>query len=620
MARPHKKYIEIAPSQFNDLPDYLKCTECGYMSPKDAIVEAFGTCPRCGAYHRLGPTRRVALHFDLGTFEEWFAGVEGTDPLEFPGYEEKLERLRQVRPATEAVLCGKASVRGQVAAFGIMDPRFLMGSMGSGVGERLSQLFTRATEERLPVVIFASSGGARMQEGLVSLMQMAKVSCAVQRHHEAGLFYLSIICDPTTGGVTASFAMQGDVIIAEPDALLGFAGRRVVEGTVGQSLPDDFQTAEFALKHGIIDAIVPREDLDEVISQLIALHTRHADLPEGVVETFLANAGLHDARAELARQKRIARAAKKKRDAEKAAKKDAKGAWKLLGTMRDGVAQPADKGMAKQIAKTAKLDEVDTRAWEKVGLARRTDRPTSAHYLNHLVEGFFELHGDRNFADDSAIVAGLGFIDGMPVTVISQEKGTNTAERVAHNFGCTHPEGYRKVARLARQAEKFGRPVVCLVDTQGAHCDAASEERGQGSAIAECLTTFAGLRVPVVSVIISEGGSGGALAMALGDRVAMMQNAVYSILSPEGFASILWKDASRAAEAAAVMRPTAADALEMGIIDAVIPEVREGAHEHPEEAAAALCAYVKAQLAELKDVPVEELIAARQERFAKIGL
>ena len=272
------------------------------------------------------------------------------------------------------------------------------------------------------------------------------------------------------------------------------------------------------------------------------------------------------------------------------------------------------------VEQTATRGGADADAWRRVQLARRVDRPTAAVYLDALVDGFLQMHGDRSFSDDPAIVAGLGFVEGRPVTVITQEKGANTADRVAHNFGCSHPEGYRKALRLARQAEQFGRPVICLVDTQGAHCDAEAEQRGQGNAIAECLTTFAGLKVPVISIVLSEGGSGGALALAVGDRIAMMENAVFSILTPEGFASILWKDASRAAEAAVAMKPTAWQAKAMGIVDEVIREEGAGAHEHPEQAARSVKEYVISSLRELEDIPVSELIRMRQERFSRIGV
>ena len=213
---------------------------------------------------------------------------------------------------------------------------------------------------------------------------------------------------------------------------------------------------------------------------------------------------------------------------------------------------------------SASAEDAPNRAWESVQLARNVHRPTALSYIDAFVDGFIELHGDRAFGDDGAVVCGLGWIGGRAVTVVAEEKGANLQERIRRNFGCPQPEGYRKSLRVMRQAEKFGRPVVCLVDTQGAFCGTEAEERGQGNAIADNLIALAGLRVPVVSVLLGEGGSGGALALAVADRVAMQEHAVYSVLSPEGFASILWKDRSRAPEAAAVMKMSAAEAWRDG--------------------------------------------------------
>ena len=219
------------------------------------------------------------------------------------------------------------------------------------------------------------------------------------------------------------------------------------------------------------------------------------------------------------------------------------------------------------------------KAWDKVKKARRADRPTAIDYINALFDDFMELHGDRLYKDDEAIIGGIGLLNGKPVTVIAQEKGKNIKEKVRRNFGSPNPDGYRKALRLMRQAEKFGRPVICLVDTQGAFCGIGAEERGQGEAIARNLMEMSRLRVPIVSIILSEGGSGGALAIAVSDRVWMLENAIYSILSPEGFASILYKDSSKAPDAAEIMKITAEDLLELGVIDKMIDEPMEGAHE-----------------------------------------
>ena len=234
-----------------------------------------------------------------------------------------------------------------------------------------------------------------------------------------------------------------------------------------------------------------------------------------------------------------------------------------------------------------------------------------------MTDGFFELHGDRAFADDGAIVAGIGSIGRRAVAVIAQEKGANLDERIRRNFGCPQPEGYRKSLRVMRFAERFGLPVVCLVDTQGAFCGKEAEERGQGGAIADNLFAMAGLRVPIVSILVGEGGSGGALALALSDRVAMQEHAVYSVLSPKDSASILWKDRSRAPEAAAVMRMNAYEIFEMGIIDAVLEEGEGSASANPELAAAVVRGYVIHRLDELSSLDLDELLALRYERFRK---
>ena len=282
----------------------------------------------------------------------------------------------------------------------------------------------------------------------------------------------------------------------------------------------------------------------------------------------------------------------------------------------EGGASLEVNGVSADISVAAAADS-GNRAWQSVQLARNVHRPTARTYIDALVDGFIELHGDRSFGDDAAVVAGVGWIGGRAVTVIAQEKGADLKERIRRNFGCPQPEGYRKSLRLMRQAEKFGRPVVCLVDTQGAFCGMEAEERGQGNAIADNLLALAGLRVPVVSVLVGEGGSGGALALALADRVAMQEHAVYSVLSPEGFASILWKDRTRAPEAAAVMKMSAAEACQMGIVDAVLSEGPAPAHENPEAAAEQVRAYVSTALAELAEQPTDALLQARYERFAK---
>lgn len=251
-------------------------------------------------------------------------------------------------------------------------------------------------------------------------------------------------------------------------------------------------------------------------------------------------------------------------------------------------------------------------AYDKVLLARAKDRPTGLSYIENIFTGFMELHGDRRFADDPAIVGGLAQLGGMPVTVIAMEKGGDMKDKVRRNFGAPNPEGYRKALRLMKQAEKFHRPVVCFVDTSGAYCGLGAEERGQGQAIAENLVEMAGLATPIVSILIGEGGSGGALALAVADQVWILENAVYSVISPEGCASILWKDPKRVKDAADCLRLTARDMEELGVVERVIPE-EEGRDFAP--AYAQIKEGLSALLPQLLAMPTEELLEKRYQRF-----
>ena len=279
------KYIRINPNRSTvnqpqikpEVPDELfsQCPGCKYtIYQKDLGSERI--CPHCGYTFRISAQERLALTIDMGTFLEMFKGIETQDPLNFPGYRKKLTLMREKTGLDEAVVTGTALIKGEKVALGIMDSNFIMASMGTVVGEKITRLFEYATAEKLPVVLFTASGGARMQEGIMSLMQMAKISAAVKRHSNAGLFYLTILTDPTTGGVTASFAMEGDIILAEPQSLVGFAGRRVIDNTVREDLPEDFQKAEFLLEHGFVDAIIKRRELPDTIARLVRLHRRES--------------------------------------------------------------------------------------------------------------------------------------------------------------------------------------------------------------------------------------------------------------------------------------------------------------------------------------------------------
>lgn len=258
-------------------------------------------------------------------------------------------------------------------------------------------------------------------------------------------------------------------------------------------------------------------------------------------------------------------------------------------------------------------------AWERLSLARMIERPTSLDYIERIFDSFIEFHGDRCFSDDASVVGGIALLDGISVTIIAHQKGRNTAEKVKRNFGSPHPEGYRKGLRLMKQAEKFGRPIICMVDTQGAYCGKGAEERGQGEAIAKNLLEMSKLKTPIVSIVIGEGGSGGALAFAVADDVWMLENSVYSVLSPEGFASILWKDSSRAKEAAEVMKITAKDLKGYGIIDKVIKEPLGGAHKDVEKMAASIKEELIEKIGMLRKQSIEELLNKRYDKFRNMG-
>jgi len=262
----------------------------------------------------------------------------------------------------------------------------------------------------------------------------------------------------------------------------------------------------------------------------------------------------------------------------------------------------------------------DMKPWDRVQVARHPNRPTTLDYIPLVFEDFIELHGDRLYGDDEAIVGGIGSFKGQPVTVIGHQRGKDTKENVRRNFGMPHPEGYRKALRLMKQAEKFKRPIICLIDTKGAYPGKAAEERGQSEAIARNLVEMAGLEVPVVSIVIGEGGSGGALALGVGNHILMLENATFSVISPEGAASILWKDSALAKTAAEAMKITAPDLLEMGIIERMIPEIRGGAHHDLNKQAELLSAAIEKSLDELNPLDADALIDQRYKKFKAIGV
>ena len=553
-----------------NVPDglYTKCESCHEMILTEDFTQNAYVCPKCGHYMKIGAYERIEMVFDAQTFEEWDEEFTGGNPCHFKGYEEKLGDLQRDTGLNEAVITGKGKIDGMEAAVGVCDTRFLMGSMGYAVGEKLTRAIERATVEKLPLIIFTCSGGARMQEGIVSLMQMEKTAAALKKFDAAGGLYITVLTNPTTGGVTASFAMLGDIILAEPQALVGFAGPRVIRQTIGEELPEGFQRAEFLLEHGLIDNIVERRFLKQTLSTLLRLHKKPQAETMSRYQQYLDD--IYAKKIDI-----------KKEEARLAAKNE-----------------------KKQLS-----------AWEKVQIARSSKRPSALDYIGYLTKDFYELHGDRAYRDDGAVVGGIAFFGKQPVTVIGQQKGATTKENIVRNFGMPYPEGYRKALRLMKQAEKFHRPVLCLVDTPGAYCGIGAEERGQGEAIAKNLFEMADLKVPVLSIVIGEGGSGGALALAAGNEVWMLENSVYSILSPEGFASILWKDASKAEKVAQVMKLTAQDLKELGIIEQILPEFPIVSGDNMNRVTLYMKRKIAGFLVKYQQMSGEELAEQRYQRF-----
>ncbi|MEE6311582.1 acetyl-CoA carboxylase, carboxyltransferase subunit beta [Plantactinospora veratri] len=550
----------------NGLPDgaWRPCPRCAALLHRDRLARALHTCPECGHHLPLGADDRIALLVDPDSFVEHDAELAAADPLEFTDrmpYPQRLARARARTGRADGAVLGMATIGGHRVALVVLDFAFLGGSMGSVVGEKVARAAETALDHGVPLVAVSASGGARMQEGVLSLLQMAKTAAAIRLLRDAGVPYVSVLTDPVYGGVAASFASLGDVIIAEEGTRAGFAGPRVIEQTIRQPLPAGFQTARFLHEHGHVDLVVRRQELRGVLARLVgfcaAAAGASAGSPVAVAGGRPSRAPGHDERPERS---------------------------------------------------------VD--AWTAVGRARAADRPTVREHIERIFGDFVELHGDRWERDDAAIVGGLARLDGSPVVVVGHAKGRDTRENVANNFGMPHPAGYRKVMRLFELAQRWGVPVVTLVDTPGAYPGLAAEEGNQSAAIAETLALAAGLRTPVVAVITGEGGSGGALALAVADRLLIQENGVFSVISPEGCAAILFGDAGQAPVAARALRLRAEDLGRLGVVDEILPEPPGD----PERAAGLVAEAVGRLLRQLAGIPVEELLAARYRRLRGYGV
>ena len=574
-------------------PDlWTKCPSCEEMLFNKQLDKALRVCPACGHHFRLPAAARIEQLVDHGTWHERDAGLQSVDALGFVDQKAYTDRLAAAQTATgqrDAAAWGTAAIGGSAIALCVMDFGFMGGSMGAVVGEKVTRAAEHALAARVPLVIVSASGGARMQEGTLALMQLAKTLAAIERLRAARVPFVSVLSDPTTGGVFASFAAVGDVNLAEPNALIGFAGARVSAGTIAQELPPGFQRSEFLFSHGFIDRVVARPELRDELARLLRL-LRPAELvsPDLTTDTL---PGLPAFRP-----------------------------LTFLADLADRVAEAGANG-SEAVEPPVTGDDADAKAavWARVQLARNLRRPRTLEFVDAMTDDFVELHGDRLFGDDAAMVAGLARLDGRAVVVVGQQKGADTDENIRRNFGMPHPEGYRKAMRVMELGERFGLPIVTFVDVPGAHPGAESEERGIAEAIARSVALMTRLRTPILAVITGEGGSGGALAIAVGDLVIALENAVYSVISPEGCASILWRTADEAPAAALAMKMTAADQQALGVIDVVVPEPGDGAHTDVPETARRLRTVIADRLTVLEAIPLDDLVEARYRRYRELG-
>lgn len=596
--------------------NWVKCKSCGVLMYRSNFVNNLSVCNECGYHGRLTVNERIDSLVDKGSFKEIDSNLSPCDPLKFNDgkpYCETIEKAQRKTGFKEAIITGFGEMDGIPVALAVMNFEFLGGSMGTVVGEKFARLVEAAIEKQLPVISISSSGGARMHEGILSLMQMAKTSIALEKLSKKSLPYISLLTDPTYGGVSASFATLGDIIIAEPKARIGFAGRRVIEETVREKLPEDFQSAEYLLEHGQIDLIIERKNLKSKIAQILRMHGYHPlnfKVPDLANHDLLIGANTvtaPDKEIPLDFEKPLLKIKAEMATIEKQIKTD--NDQKLLEKLKLHY-----KDVEKSIYKN--LSAIDV-----TKIARHQNRPNMADYLSMMCgkDKWIELHGDRAGTDDQAILTALVEMDGICFVAVGTRKGRNIKENQKCNFGMPQPEGYRKAKRFFEHAQKFNLPIVTFIDTPGAYPGVNAEANGQSIAIAENLKSLASLTVPVLAIITGEGGSGGALAIGVANKVLMLENSVYSVISPEGCAAILWRTRDKAADAADALKITSKDLYQLEVIDEVIPEPLGGAHKDWTITAQNMQDSLLKNLRALIKLNGEKLYQSRVEKFYSFG-
>lgn len=538
---------------------WIKCESCGKLVYYRDYKDNHYVCPRCGHVFIMSPKQRFNLLFDSPDWTKLNLSTCTDDPLEFIDREAYKDRLAEARTDTgenDAVVAADGTIDGIPTTICVLNGFFMMGSMGRAAGDGIISAIEHAVELNQPFIMVTSSGGARMQENILSLMQMARTTVAVNKLHDKKIPYIVILTDPTFGGVTASFAMLGDIHIAESGSRIGFAGRRVIEQNIREKLPSNFQTADYLYEHGMVDIVSSRSNLHDNVARILRVLTHKTIEPKIIkVQT-----------PKMDKDKKI-------------------------------------RGLG------------ESEAYDKVLLARHENRPHFLDYIAAIVDDWTYLAGDRCYGEDPAMGSGIGFWRGIPAVIIGQESGRTIETRQKHRFGMANPEGYRKAARMMRLAERFNLPVISLFDTAGAFAGRESEERGQSQAVANSISTGLSIKTPYVAVNVGQGGSGGAIAIGTGDKVLMMENAIYSVIAPESCASILWRDNKFKATAATAMKLTARDMANLNVIDGIISEPAGGAHKDWQTTMELVASAVTGALESLKDIPSDELPTKRAEKF-----
>ena len=532
-----------------------ECIVCALDLREDDTYLSYKLCPRCRFHYSLSAGERIESLVDPNSFREINRSLISLDPLSFASaksYNSSIFQDQQRTGLTEAALTGTASIAGAKVMLIVLDFGFMGGTMGCAVGEKIALTLERATKMELPVVAIITSGGARIQEGALSLMQMAKTTVAANRLNRAGLPLITILANPATGQAYGSFANLADIILAEPGAIVGFSSLRVIDRASALPLPLESHTTESHLRHGMLDAVVQRTELRAVLGVLLdLLGTRYrlSDFGEGA-------------------------------------------------------------GYAPGVPRM--------QAWSSVQMSRHQARPTAADYMSRIFGQFVELHGDRAYGDDPTVISGLGQVAGQTVAVIGQQRVAGS-DGGAGSESRTTPEGFRKAQRAMNLAAKFSLPLLTLVDTTGPDLSEAAEERGLGNSIANTMALMSGLESPTISVVIGQAGSGGALAFGVADRVLMLEHAIYTAVSPEEAAEVIYQDASRAEEAATSMRLTARDCLDLGIIDQVVAEPPNGAHSDPDESARLLHRAIVSELSALQAMSQKRRDRRRYKKYRSMG-